>query len=211
MLIFSMFIMIKLIRSQEALECMMGEYEVDEKCCYPCDPESGFMTRWECSSTSNTVCGCSPGHFCANMKDDDCETCVRHRVCDPGQYMKSRGTERNNTNCEKCQAGTFSPNGTLGQCLPWTNCTAQGLFEEKPGTDTKDELCSPYSNYQLTFIIIPFIAIVVIAVIAAAAIILVVKLVRRKKNQADHIRADMKDDDCELSVCVTKSTPLSNT
>ncbi|XP_068934885.1 tumor necrosis factor receptor superfamily member 14-like isoform X2 [Petaurus breviceps papuanus] len=82
--------------------------------------EFGLMTRRECSSTSNTVCRCSPGYFCADIKGDTCELCQPHQVCAPGQYMKSRGTERSNTICEKCQAGTFSPSGTLGQCLPWT-------------------------------------------------------------------------------------------
>ncbi|XP_036598880.1 tumor necrosis factor receptor superfamily member 14-like isoform X2 [Trichosurus vulpecula] len=217
---FIMLMMAQLIPFKEALECMVGEYEVDGQCCPTCqagyrvnetctvmtgttcvacdpgtytehqsglkeclqckvcDPEFGLVTRRECSSTSNTVCGCFPGHFCVIMKDD-CELCEPHQVCTAGQYMKSRGTEMNNTICEKCRAGTFSPNGTLGQCLLWTNCTAQGLSEEEPGTDTKDALCSPYSNSQLTFIIIPLVAIIVIAVI-----ILVVKLVRMEKSQA---------------------------
>ncbi|XP_074153744.1 tumor necrosis factor receptor superfamily member 5-like [Sminthopsis crassicaudata] len=106
------------------------------------------MIRRECSSTSNTVCGCSPGYFCTDMKDDDCELCVPHRVCSPGQYVKSRGTERNNTICEECQAGTFSTNGTLDRCLPWTNCTAQGLDEARPGTAISDARCSQDSHYQ---------------------------------------------------------------
>ncbi|XP_043849794.1 LOW QUALITY PROTEIN: tumor necrosis factor receptor superfamily member 14-like [Dromiciops gliroides] len=116
--------------------------------CKVCHPEFGLVTRRKCSSTTNTVCSCSAGYFCTDMKYDDCQKCVAHQVCSPGQYVKSRGTEINNTICEKCPVGTFSPYGTLNQCLPWTNCTAQGLFEEKPGMDTTDAVCSPQSNPQ---------------------------------------------------------------
>ncbi|XP_072464711.1 tumor necrosis factor receptor superfamily member 14-like isoform X1 [Notamacropus eugenii] len=140
--------------------------------CKVCKFDLGFVTRQECSSTSNTVCGCSPGYFCADMNNDDCELCVPHQVCTPGQYVKSQGTERNNTICEKCQEGMFSPNGTLGQCLLWTNCTAHGSFEEKPGTDTTDVLCSrERKNYCklclcigiIIFIFIPFIFAIIFA------------------------------------------------
>ncbi|XP_051844715.1 tumor necrosis factor receptor superfamily member 14-like isoform X4 [Antechinus flavipes] len=121
-----------------------------KKCllCKVCDSELSLVTRRECSSTSNTVCGCSPRYFCTDMKDDDCELCAPHRVCSPGQYVKAKGTERNNTICEKCQAGTFSTNGSLDQCLPWTNCTAQGLYEERPGTAITDAQCSADSQQK---------------------------------------------------------------
>ncbi|XP_043849795.1 tumor necrosis factor receptor superfamily member 14-like [Dromiciops gliroides] len=132
--------------------CNPGTYtarqNVMKEClqCKVCDPALGLVTRRECSPTSDTVCSCAPGFFCRNMRDDDCQKCMVHRVCNPGQYVKSRGTKRNNTICEKCPAGTFSPNGTLHYCLPWTNCSTQGLSEEKPGTDTTDALCSSQSN-----------------------------------------------------------------
>ncbi|XP_020831405.1 tumor necrosis factor receptor superfamily member 5-like isoform X2 [Phascolarctos cinereus] len=175
----------QLMPFKEALECMVGEYKVDGQCCPTCHPAFGLVTRRECSPISNTVCGCSPGYFCTNMKDDDCEMCVAHRVCTPGQYVKSRGTERNNTICEKCQAGTFSPNGTLGQCLPWTNCTAQGLFEEKPGTDTMDTLCSMQGNPPLGFIGTPIIIIIIIIIVTfvITVISIIMIFVRRKKNR----------------------------
>ncbi|XP_074162597.1 tumor necrosis factor receptor superfamily member 6B-like isoform X2 [Sminthopsis crassicaudata] len=128
--------------------CTEGLYEVDGECCRPCHAELSLVIRQECSSTSNTVCSCSPGYFCTDMKGDDCELCVPHQVCRPGQYVKSRGTERNNTICEECQAGTFSMNGILDRCLPWTNCTAQGLYEERPGTAITDARCSQDSHNQ---------------------------------------------------------------
>ncbi|XP_068934879.1 tumor necrosis factor receptor superfamily member 14-like isoform X2 [Petaurus breviceps papuanus] len=218
---FSMIMMTQPMPFTEALDCRIGEYEVDGRCCpschagyrvrdtcntitntfclacktgtytpHPnglkeclqckdCDPGSGFVTRRECLTISNTVCGCFPAHICVIMKGDDCELCEPHRVCPPGQYVKSQGTERSNTICEKCQAGTFSPNGTLGQCLPWTNCTAQGLLEEKPGTDTTDALCLPGRNPQLRLIRISFI--VVSVFITVITFILCALYIRKKK------------------------------
>ncbi|XP_027731582.1 tumor necrosis factor receptor superfamily member 5-like isoform X2 [Vombatus ursinus] len=184
---------------KEAQECMVGEYKVDGQCCPTCHPAFGLVTRRACSPTSDTVCGCSSGYFCSNMKDDDCEMCVTHRVCTPGQYMKSRGTERNNTICKECQAGTFSPNGTLSQCLPWTNCTAQSLSEEKPGTNTTDALCSVQSKPHFTLIVIIILIIIIIPVI-----IWMVFLRRKKKNRERTYdikgRAEASDPDkiCDL-------------
>ncbi|XP_068935529.1 tumor necrosis factor receptor superfamily member 14-like isoform X1 [Petaurus breviceps papuanus] len=210
----------QLILFKEVVLCMMGQYDVDGECCYPChagyringtcsimtgttcvpcdpgtytvhqsglkeclqcnfcDSEFGFMTRRECSSISNTVCGCSPGHYCNEMKDDDCKLCLPHRVCAPGQYVKSQGTEGSNTICEDCQKGMFSPNGSLGHCLLWTNCTAQGLFEEKPGTDTRDALCSTHSNLQLRLIVMLSTVVIILIFISFICVV----FVRRKKN-----------------------------
>ncbi|XP_043849798.1 tumor necrosis factor receptor superfamily member 14-like [Dromiciops gliroides] len=148
------------VRGITCVPCEPGTYTAQQsvlkKClqCKVCDPALGFLTRKECSSTSNTVCSCSPGYFCASMKDDDCEMCIAHRDCSLGQYVKSRGTQRKNTICERCPAGTFSPSRPLHYCLSWTNCRAQGLSEEKPGTDTTDALCSLHSNFQPRIIII---------------------------------------------------------
>ncbi|XP_036602406.1 tumor necrosis factor receptor superfamily member 14-like isoform X5 [Trichosurus vulpecula] len=181
-------IMTRLIPYKEALECMVGEYEVDGQCCpichagyrvhetctimtgttcvacdpgtytahqsglkeclqcKVCDPEFGFMTIKECSSTSNTVCDCSPGYFCADMKGDDCELCVHHQVCTPGQYVKSRGTKRKNTICETCPEETFSFNGTLRQCLLWT--------KHKRNSTSNLQSCSACLHLLLVFLLL---------------------------------------------------------
>ncbi|XP_051844716.1 tumor necrosis factor receptor superfamily member 14-like isoform X5 [Antechinus flavipes] len=166
--------------------CDPGTYtthkHVLNKCllCKVCNSELGLVTRRECSSTSNTVCGCSTNYFCIDMKDDNCELCVPHQVCSPGQYVKSKGTERNNTICEKCQAGTFSTNGTLDRCLPWTNCTAQGLYEERPGTVITDAQCSQDSHHQNRHIVI------IVPISIFFVIIMIILILRcRKKNTRD--------------------------
>ncbi|XP_074162601.1 tumor necrosis factor receptor superfamily member 4-like isoform X2 [Sminthopsis crassicaudata] len=165
--------------------CTGGLYKVDGKCCRPCHAELGLVIRRECSSTSNTVCGCSPGYFCTDMKGDDCELCVPHRVCSPGQYVKARGTERNNTICEECQAGTFSTNGTLDRCLPWTNCTAQGLYEARPGTAITDAQCSQDSHHQNKNFFINLVIGIFIGIFISICIIIISFLVCRRNNTKD--------------------------
>ncbi|XP_070461115.1 tumor necrosis factor receptor superfamily member 14-like isoform X1 [Equus przewalskii] len=110
--------------------------------CRPCDPAMGLVIRRDCSSTENTECGCDQGHFCVSEKGDDCVECQPHTTCRPGQRVQERGTERQDTVCEDCQPGTFSPNGTLGECRPWTKCSGLFEMEVEPGTSSTDVTCS---------------------------------------------------------------------
>ncbi|XP_037002884.2 tumor necrosis factor receptor superfamily member 14 isoform X2 [Artibeus jamaicensis] len=87
--------------------------------CRVCDPDMGLVIRQKCSSTANTLCGCARGHFCVSDADQ-CAECRPHSVCKPGQRVQEAGTEHRDTVCEDCPPGTFSPNGTLAACLPWT-------------------------------------------------------------------------------------------
>ncbi|XP_027621226.1 tumor necrosis factor receptor superfamily member 14-like [Tupaia chinensis] len=88
--------------------------------CHACDPARGLVTRRSCSSTENTVCGCSKGHFCDAQDGDHCIVCRPHTVCRPGQRVLERGTENQDTVCQDCPPGTFSLNGTQEECQPWT-------------------------------------------------------------------------------------------
>uniref|UniRef100_A0A8D2AJX5 TNFR-Cys domain-containing protein n=1 Tax=Sciurus vulgaris TaxID=55149 RepID=A0A8D2AJX5_SCIVU len=88
--------------------------------CRVCDPALGMDTRQKCSSVQDTVCGCRQGHFCEAKDRDHCILCSPHTICHPGQRAKRSGTESQDTVCASCPEGTFSPNGTLEQCLPWT-------------------------------------------------------------------------------------------
>ncbi|XP_023371026.1 tumor necrosis factor receptor superfamily member 14 isoform X3 [Otolemur garnettii] len=87
--------------------------------CRVCDPAMGLVTRLNCSRTGNTLCGCSQGHFCEDA--DHCAACRPHTLCRPGQRVQERGTERQDTVCQDCPPGTFSPNGSLEECQPWTD------------------------------------------------------------------------------------------
>ncbi|KAF6111972.1 TNF receptor superfamily member 14 [Phyllostomus discolor] len=113
--------------------------------CRVCDPDMGLVTRKRCSSTANTECGCARGHFCVSQDTDQCAECRPHSVCGPGQQVRTAGTEHQDTVCEDCPPGTFSPNGTLAACQPWTQCS--GLLERQvePGTRSADARCSSWA------------------------------------------------------------------
>ncbi|XP_037002880.2 tumor necrosis factor receptor superfamily member 14 isoform X1 [Artibeus jamaicensis] len=109
--------------------------------CRVCDPDMGLVIRQKCSSTANTLCGCARGHFCVSDADQ-CAECRPHSVCKPGQRVQEAGTEHRDTVCEDCPPGTFSPNGTLAACLPWTQCSQAFQMQAKPGTNSTDATCS---------------------------------------------------------------------
>lgn len=101
----------------------------------------GLVTRRKCSSTQDTVCDCIQGHFCKAQEGDHCVLCEPHSTCLAGQRVKERGTSSQDTLCADCPPGTFSPNGTLDQCLPWTRCS-WFQREVEPSTSSEDVTCS---------------------------------------------------------------------
>lgn len=136
--------------------------------CRVCDPDMGLVTRQKCSSTANTECGCARGHFCVSHDVDQCAECRPHSVCRPGQRVQVAGTEHQDAVCEDCPPGTFSPNGTLAACQPWTQCGGPLQRQAKPGTSSTDAECSSWALWLL----------LLLPVLGAAAA--VVWLVRRR-------------------------------
>ncbi|XP_003793363.1 tumor necrosis factor receptor superfamily member 14 isoform X1 [Otolemur garnettii] len=120
--------------------------------CRVCDPAMGLVTRLNCSRTGNTLCGCSQGHFCEDA--DHCAACRPHTLCRPGQRVQERGTERQDTVCQDCPPGTFSPNGSLEECQPWTECSGWVMKETEPGTSSSDVTCS-FRTEPILIIIFP--------------------------------------------------------
>lgn len=122
--------------------------------CRVCDPAMGLVTRRKCSSTENAVCSCDQGHFCTTEDGDDCASCRPHSVCRPGQRVQERGTERQDTKCADCPPGTFSLNGSLAECQPWTKCSGLLQVETNPGTSSTDATCSSWRLWVLLCVLI---------------------------------------------------------
>ncbi|KAM8791793.1 tumor necrosis factor receptor superfamily member 14 [Rhynchonycteris naso] len=135
-------------KGTKCVPCTPGTYTAHlnglEKCllCRVCDPDMGLVTRRNCTSMANTVCSCAQGHFCVHHDMDDCAECRPHSVCRPGQRVRGTGTELQDTVCEDCLPGTFSPGGTEEVCHPWTRCSGPLEMEVNPGTNSTDVTCS---------------------------------------------------------------------
>ncbi|XP_047425723.1 tumor necrosis factor receptor superfamily member 14-like, partial [Mugil cephalus] len=100
------------------LPCMSGTYMNKptgrRECfqCTNCDAGSGLKVKTSCTTTSDTVCEPLEGFFCTDLIKDQCEAAQKHKDCDPGQYIKEKGTSSSDTVCSDCSDGTFS-DGTL--------------------------------------------------------------------------------------------------
>ncbi|XP_042557881.1 tumor necrosis factor receptor superfamily member 14 [Dipodomys spectabilis] len=136
--------------------------------CRQCEPDMGLVTEQTCLSTQDTVCRCSQGHFCQDGDHAPCVACLSHSTCHPGQSVLQRGTDKQDTVCADCQPGTFSPNGTLEQCLPWTKCSTWMEKEAVPGTNRTDVTCSFTGSkgfvLLLTILILALLALVVLSI-----------------------------------------------
>uniref|UniRef100_A0A8C6L8S9 TNFR-Cys domain-containing protein n=1 Tax=Nothobranchius furzeri TaxID=105023 RepID=A0A8C6L8S9_NOTFU len=71
----------------------------------------GLLTRQRCSATSDSVCGVLDGFFCRTRSETGCSLAEKHSACQHGQRIKQPGTSRNDTVCEDCPGGSFSPDG----------------------------------------------------------------------------------------------------
>ncbi|XP_023407910.1 tumor necrosis factor receptor superfamily member 14 isoform X3 [Loxodonta africana] len=114
--------------------CKEEEYPVDTECCPKCSP--GYRVKQACNEETGTVCvPCLPRTYTAHL--NGLSECLRCRVC-------NSGTEKQDTVCEDCPPGTFSPLETLDKCQPWTSCSGWLESETRPGTRTTDAKCSSW-------------------------------------------------------------------
>ncbi|KAM4016474.1 uncharacterized protein ACNLHF_002781 isoform 1-T1 [Anomaloglossus baeobatrachus] len=105
--------------------------------CKECDREVTLLVK-RCVVSSKTICGCSAGYFCLSK---DCDICLEHKECQPGEYIKEPGTLETDTVCEKCPLGNFSNRENSTQCSPWKDCLESGYILDKEGNSTTDSTC----------------------------------------------------------------------
>ncbi|XP_031137508.2 tumor necrosis factor receptor superfamily member 14-like [Sander lucioperca] len=170
-------------RSTCCLDCDKGTFmdqPTDFMSCFPCsrcDSGSGLKIKTACMTTSDTVCEPLEGFYCTDSSDKGCVEAQKHRSCQPGQYIRQKGTALKDTECSDCRDGTFSDGTLLTSCQPHTQCQHQLI---KPGTASTDAECGEQSSGAVIVIVVPVICLVV------AGISLLVVLILRKKGRCKY-------------------------
>ncbi|XP_036435655.1 tumor necrosis factor receptor superfamily member 14-like [Colossoma macropomum] len=133
--------------------------------CTVCDPGRGLRVKTACTRSSDTVCEPLDGYYCTNEHSGSCILAQKHTKCNPGQYIKYRGTAFKDTERAECADGTFS-NGSLHICQPHSKCEDLGLTEIKAGTLSTDAECGNKTPAGLIAgIIVQVVVIIAVAVI----------------------------------------------
>ncbi|XP_042286825.1 tumor necrosis factor receptor superfamily member 14-like [Thunnus maccoyii] len=174
-------------RTTSCLPCTDGTYmnqSTGRKQCYTCancDAGSGLQIKTSCTSTSNTVCQPLEGFYCMDSTEDGCVKALKHTSCQPGQYIRQKGTALRDTECTDCSDGTFS-DGTFTSCQPHTQCESPKLQLIKPGTDSADAECG-----KQIFVIIVTVGILVLFLLIGIAglVYFIIKKKSKKKENGD--------------------------
>ncbi|XP_060581933.1 uncharacterized protein LOC132738445 [Ruditapes philippinarum] len=105
--------------------CGYGEYlpTCDNSTqCNLCDLfcHGGHVEIKPCTKTSNLKCQCLDGYY---WKPAHHRICTKHRKCNPGEGLKTKGTPYEDTICEPCKNGTSYSNLTsYNECTPCSVC-----------------------------------------------------------------------------------------
>ncbi|XP_047425643.1 tumor necrosis factor receptor superfamily member 14-like [Mugil cephalus] len=159
-------------RSTSCLPCINGTY-MDKASgrtgcfsCTNCDAGSGLKVKRSCTTTSDTVCEPLEGFFCIDLIKDQCEEAQKHKDCDPGQYIKEKGTSSSDTVCSDCSDGTFS-DGTLTSCQQHTQCESKNLQLKTAGTKSTDSVCGEQTSNVgvIVIIIVAFFLVILLGIL----------------------------------------------
>ncbi|XP_066547462.1 tumor necrosis factor receptor superfamily member 14 isoform X2 [Amia ocellicauda] len=141
-----------------------------DKCrpCSICDAGLGVETLRRCTSSSDAVCTCMKGHYCEEPNKDGCKLCQKHSTCNPGQFIKQKGSYSTDTLCEGCPTNTFS-DGFFNSCQRHTDCELLGRKTRRRGSPSSDAECEekPDHTALITGTSVPLVVLLVIAGIVA--------------------------------------------
>ncbi|XP_034731761.1 tumor necrosis factor receptor superfamily member 14-like isoform X1 [Etheostoma cragini] len=148
-------------RSTSCLDCDEGTF-MDRPTglteCFPCtgcDAGSGLKIKTACTTTSDTVCEPLEGFYCTDSSENGCVKAEKHSSCQPGQYIRQKGTAFRDTECSECSDGTFSDGTLFPSCQPHTQCEALNLQLIKPGNASTDAECGePGSRARISIAVV---------------------------------------------------------
>ncbi|XP_034151588.1 tumor necrosis factor receptor superfamily member 14-like [Esox lucius] len=144
------------------------------KPCTHCDPGFGLMVKHPCRPSSDTVCEPLEGFYCTEPTKDGCKAAQRHSRCEPGQYIRQKGSPSTDTVCTNCTGDTYS-DGSFTSCQPHTQCDTLKRLQIKPGTHWSDSECGPQTSPPIGLILL-----VLLGPLALAVVIAVIICVRKR-------------------------------
>ncbi|XP_068172049.1 tumor necrosis factor receptor superfamily member 1B isoform X2 [Antennarius striatus] len=111
--------------------------------CKKCKSSKGLLYVQNCSTTTNSLCGCRPGMYCImGFENPYCAECSKYTLCQAGYGVSASGTADSNVKCEPCPEGSFSDTASYtDRCRPHTSC--QGRTVIRKGNTTSDTVCEP--------------------------------------------------------------------
>ncbi|XP_066500110.1 tumor necrosis factor receptor superfamily member 14-like [Hoplias malabaricus] len=171
-------------------ECSKSSHEEDGDCCPTCDTVQGLKVKISCTQSSNTVCEPLNGHYCTDHFEGNCVHASEYTKCLPGQYIKQRGTQFTDHECADCPKATYS-DGSFSTCKPYTNCTALGRKEIKPGTPSSDAEC----NTPVALIVgIVVGSVLFVAILVAIVVVSIIMCLRVKQKSVQNAAAVPEND-----------------
>ncbi|XP_047425591.1 tumor necrosis factor receptor superfamily member 5-like isoform X1 [Mugil cephalus] len=184
-------------RNASCLPCTSETYmdkATKRTLCFPCtncDAGCGLKVKRSCTTTSDTVCEPLEGFFCTDLIKDQCEAAQKHKDCDPGQYIKEKGTSSSDTVCSDCSDGTFS-DGTLTSCHQHTQCESMNLQLKTAGTKSADSVCEEKTSNVGVIVGVTIGLVVLVVLIVVVTVLYYIKrknkcpAVTDKNNHADN-------------------------
>uniref|UniRef100_W5L5T8 Si:ch211-261n11.8 n=1 Tax=Astyanax mexicanus TaxID=7994 RepID=W5L5T8_ASTMX len=126
--------------------CSTGRTFMDQpnglKQCFPCkscDSQKGLYVWSSCTVMRNTQCKVMEGYYCTEFLGGECSSALKHRQCEPGETIKTPGSEKSDTVCEACPSGFYSPLGI--NCTRWTDCSVRDEVQQREGSAVEDVQC----------------------------------------------------------------------
>ncbi|XP_040919360.1 tumor necrosis factor receptor superfamily member 14-like isoform X1 [Toxotes jaculatrix] len=177
-------------RSTSCLPCMDGSFMNKptglKQCflCTNCDAGSGLKIKTSCTATSDTLCEPLEGFYCIDFTENHCVAAQKHSSCQPGQYIREKGTALRDTVCSDCSGGTFS-DGTFPSCQPHTQCQSQNLQLIRAGTASTDAECGPHSSYGTVIGISVGLSLSIICIISSVVYFVWKKKTRLRGNRGN--------------------------